>query len=61
MKYVVKVTEPNYRPEIVTVVTDISDLIFTAELTDEQLRKLGYDARIESVEEARRASNFNLR
>jgi hypothetical protein len=61
MKYVIKVTEPNYRPEIVTGVTNVTALVFTAELTDEQLRKLGYDARIESVEEARRASNFNLR
>lgn len=61
MKYVIKVTEPNYRPEIVTGATNVTDLVFTAELTDEQLRKLGYDARIESVEEARRASNFNLR
>jgi hypothetical protein len=61
MKYVIKVTEPNYRPEIVTVVANVTDVIFTAELTDEQLRKLGYDSRIESVEEIRRASNFNLR
>ena len=54
MKYVIKVTEPNYRPSIVTVVTNISDLIFTAELTDDQLRQLGYDARVEAVEESRR-------
>lgn len=61
MKYVIKVTEPNYRPSIVTVVTNISDLIFTAELTDDQLRQLGYDARVEAVEEARRLSNPRLR
>ena len=61
MKYVIKVTEPNYRPQIVTVSANISDLIFTAELTNDQLRQLGYDAKIESVEEGRRASNFKLR
>ena len=61
MKYAIKVTEPNYRPEIVTVISNVSELIFTAELTNDQLRNLGYDARVEAVEEISRTSNFNLR
>lgn len=61
MKYAIKVTEPNYRPEIVTVISNVSELIFTAELTNDQLRNLGYDARVEAVEEISRISNFNLR
>ena len=61
MKYAIKVTEPNYRPEIVTVISNVSELIFTAELTNDQLRNLGYDVRVEAVEEISRISNFNLR
>ena len=61
MKYIIKVTEPLYVPNGITVLQRFHELVFASELTVDQVRNLGYDAKIESVTEANsQNSNFRL-